>query len=428
MVKAVTNTFDTIEVPKSGSLDLTDGTPPTIDVYNLYQGGINVRQELDRIVRDAGFGSMSSIGYLTMRGFNYLRHGQQLVHGNRDNMGYVFFTRPCLNLTYDNLSMTRTMTALRNAPPNSINAYVRALLDPWGQIGKYGGIQMKNSSNGSTQEKIDTAAAVNSVYSSLVDPSNPFIPILSNLCTSLTGWKDIALNDYTSQSGVHNEQNIMVDGHYYITNAFELSGSFKNIEGDPISLLFRIWTEYMIACRQEGLMNPYPTFVERREFDYNTRIYRFIMDSTRTYIQKMAATIAYPTSVPSGNQFNYSSDKNFIDTNSEISITFKCVGQDIDDPILVYEFNTLVAMFNPNLAIDYSKYDRETQSLVLKSGNNYYYKLKPHEKNRGVFMAIPLINHVTMELEWWIDKTNYVRYVAEPKNKTENRIRPSFSV
>lgn len=428
MAQTVNDVFETIQVPNEGSLDLHDGTPPTIDVYNLYQGGINVRQELDRIVRDAGFGSMSSIGYLTMRGFNYLRHGQQLVHGNRDNMGYLFFTRPCLNLTYDNLSMTRTMTTLRNANPNSIAAYVRALLDPWGQIGKYSGIQMKNSSSGTAQEKIDTAANANSVYSPLVDSSNPFIPILSNLCTSLTGWKDIALNDFTSQNGVHNEQNIMVDGHYYITNAFELSGAFRNIEGDPISLLFRVWTEYMVACRQEGLMNPYPTFVERREFDYNTRIYRFIMDNTRTYIQKMGATIAFPSSVSYGNPLNYSSDKNFIDTNNEISITFKCVGQDIDDPILIYEFNTLVATFNPNLAIDYTKYDRETQSLVLVSGNNYYYKLKPHEKNRGVFMAIPLINHVTMELEWWIDKTSYALYVAEPKKNTETRVRPSYSL
>lgn len=401
-------------------LNLTDGTPPSLDLYATYKGSLNVREELDRIVRDAGFGGMSTINYLTLRGFNYLRHGQQLVHGNRDHMGYIFFTRPILNLTYDNLSTTDEMTIMRNAPAGSILAYVRGMLDPWGQMGKFDKL-LKG-----TGQDVKRVADANSIKSPLIDPSNPFIPILSNTLVSLTGWKDIAINDYTSPTGVHNEQYGHADGFYYITNSFELSSSFRNIEGDPVSLLFQTWIHYYMACRNDNEMNPYPYFVEAREFDYFSRIYRFVMDGTKTYIQKWAATIGYPTSVPTGNTFNYSSDKNFIDANAEIPVTWKCFGQDVNKPILFYEFNKLVEMYDPTLTIDYTNYDEKTQSLVLKS-KGVWRKLLPHEKNQGVHMAIPLINFITHELEWWIRVSDWELYVKERDVKRDNRtIRPLY--
>lgn len=401
-------------------LNLSSGTVPVLDLYAMYNGSLNIREELDRIVRDAGFGGMSTINYLTLRGFNYLRHGQQLVHGNRDHMGYTFFTRPILNLTYDNLSATDEMTVLRNAPPHSISAYVRGMLDPWSQMGKY---DSKIKGNGSSLDKV---ASVNKSKSPMIDPSNPFIPILSNTLVSLTGWKDIAVNDYTSPTGVHNEQYGHADGFYYITNSFELSSSFRNIEGDPVSLLFQTWIHYYLACRNDNEMNPYPYFVEAREFDYFSRIYRFVMDGTKTYIQKYAATIGFPTSVPTGNTFNYSADKNFIDVNSEIPVTWKCFGQDVNKPVLFYEFNKLVELYDKDLAIDYSRYDEKNQSLVLKS-NGIWRKLKPNEKNRGIGLAIPLVNYITYELEWWIRQSDWELYVKDRENPRQRRsYRPMF--
>lgn len=390
--------------------NLTNGTPPVVDLIKLYQGSLNVREQLDQIVRDTGYGSMSTINYLTLSGFNYLRHGQQLVHNNRDNMGYVFFTRPILNLTYDNLSNVSSMVRLRNAPPMSIEAMVRGLLDPWGQNGFMN--QGNNKGNAKTADQISKDAQT----CPLVNRYNPFIPIMSNTLTSLTGFKDLSLNTYTSKAGAHNEQWAMADGFFYKTEAFELSSSFRNIEGDPISLLIETWLKYMAACRQENEMFPYPCFVEEREFDYNTRIYRFVMDHTRKYIQKFCATIAFPISLSYGNTFNYSYDKNFIDSNAEISVSWQCVGTDYNEPVLVYEFNNLVAMYCPDLAIDYTRYDTKTNSLVVK-GMEYWQKLQDNEKNRGLFMAIPLINHVTYELEWWIPKTHYVQYVLQKKDQ-----------
>lgn len=402
---------------------------PILDLLEMYNGSMNIRKELDQIVRDAGYGDLSSIAYQTCRGFNYFRQGQQQVHTNRDHMGYTFFTRPILNLTYDNLSAVPTMAALRNAPSVSYQRMVRAYLDPWQQQGRYNNVpdvRERMQYTGNNPDDIHRGAALNDTDSPLVNPHNPFIPLLSNTLSSLSGWKDIALNDYTSKAGINNEQWSKVDGFFYKTEAFELSSSFKNIEGSPVMSLIHHWMEYMANCL-EGRMNPYPVFIAEREYDYNTRIYRFIMDHTKTYITQWASTIAWPSSLSYGNQFNFDASKTFIDMNGEVSVTWKCIGADINDPIMPYEFNQLVEYYCPDLAIDYTKYDKRTESMVVQ-GNNYR-KLHGDEKMRGLYLAIPLVNYLTYELEWWISKHDYDVYVASNKyTKARNEFNRAKSV
>ena len=266
-------------------------------------------------------------------------------------MGFTFFTRPILNLTYDNLSAKRELATLRNAGPNTIARFVRNTLDPWGARGTpdltSSGSKISFIGGGSADDPTEAihVADVNSRKSPMVDEYNPFIPLLSNTLISLSGWKDVAINDYTSKAGIGNEQWAMPDGYYNIRDVFELNANFRNIEGDPITLLFQTWIQYYMGCRDLDL-NPYPNFIYEREFDYNTKIYRFIMDHSRRYIQKYAATIAYPTSVSFGQQFNVDSSKNFVETNAELPITFKCIGASYNDPILLYEFNEVGLNFD----------------------------------------------------------------------------------
>lgn len=395
--------------------NITDFKAPIIDLIQKYGSSANLRERLDEVTRGNGFGDISSINYHTVKGFNYLRHGQQLVHKNRDNMGFTFFTRPILNLTYDNLSAVDLLQPLKVAPPNSYGNMVRCLLDPWFQKNMNQGEQSNvshHASQGTLPGDKHRQTSHGNRSTLLVDEHNPFIPLLSNTLVSLTGWRDIALNDYTSKNGVNNEQWSKPDGYFYKTEAFELSASFRNIEGNPLKTLFTTWLCYMWHCL-EGDIAPYPVFVEDREYDFNTRIYRFVMDHTRTYIQSHAMTIAWPMSFPSGNLYNFSFDKNFIDANDEVNITFKCMGSDYDHPIMPYEFNSLVGMYNPSLKVDFTKYDFKNESLVMETGN--WRKLQGNEKNRGVFAAIPLVNYKTMELEWWISPDNYNYYVLGKK-------------
>lgn len=393
------------------SLDYNNDTPPVFDIEKELGGKLNIREELDEILRSSGFGSMSHINYLTFTGFNYFRHGQQLVKQNRDHMGFVFFTRPILNLTYDNLSVSGSLSMLRNAPPESLARGIRALLDPWSARGGY--TKDPKFKRAMTKEEAEMAVQ-NNIATPMVNNANPFIPLLSNCLTNLSGWKDITLNSYTSKAGVNNEQWSMVDGYYYKNEAFEMSSSFRNIEGDPISLLFQTWLEYMGNCGYRWEMNPYPCFVEEREWDYNSCIYRFVMDHTKTYITKWATTIATPLSLPYGDQFNFSADKNFNEANNEITVTWQCNGIQYNDPITFYNFNQLVALYEPQLQVRYDVYDEETNSLIVE-GSQYWQKLRGAEKFRGLYLAVPLINYITRELEWWVKRDDYIKYIQKPK-------------
>lgn len=400
------NGYEEIQGVSKPEYDLNDAPPPQLDLTKLFRTKLNIRNELDKITQETGYGLMSSINQLVLSGFNYHRTGQQLVHNNRDNMGFTFFTRPCLNLTYDNLSSDRTLMDLRNAPVDSIGRYIRNMLDPWGA-------RPEEKTKSDSIKWFDTQEALadkNARIRSLVNEANPFIPLLSNTLISLSGWQDISLSDYTSKAGIRNEQWAMADGFYHKTNVYEMNASFRNIEGDPISLLFQTWEKYIIACR-ENTMQPYQQFIIDRMYDYNTRIYRFIMDHTKTYIQKWAATIAFPLSIPFGNQFNYQEHRNFQEANNELPVTFKCMGADYNDPILFYEFNKLVEMFEPNLKINYSDYDFKTNSVKMVS--DVYRKLTASEKLKGTYFAIPIINFMTRELEWWVHNEVYKEYFME---------------
>lgn len=391
------------------------GKNPYIDIIKTMNSTIDIRDTLDDILRESGFGSISSAASLNLYGLNFLRHHQPLVPSNRDNMGYVFFTRPILNLSYDNLSTSPTMIQLRDAPSNSIAGYVRSILDPWQAIRTHKGLKGVYNDPTKKHHAVNVNASfsdnvIEDFLSPLANPLNPFIPVLTNFITSLSGWKDITLNSYVSKAGINNEQWSMVDGFFYKNEAYEMTASFRNIDGDPISYLFQVWEEYMGACGYRWQMTPYPCFIEEREWDYNTCIYRFIMDETRTYIRKWATTIAAPLSVPYGAQFNYSNDKNFIDSNNEVTISFQCNGAQYNDPITFHNFNTLVAIYNSDLEI--TGFDNKTKSLVTKGSENGTWRKLTHDvKAKGLGFALPLINPVTQELEWWIQESFYEAYV-----------------
>lgn len=373
-----------------------DFTPPK-DVINDFDvstlNRISMRGILDHIYRENGYGSMSASNFLTLSGHNLLRQGQPSLRANRDNMGYTFFTRPCLNLTYDNLGQVRRMSALSNPPPKSISAWVISTLDPWQSLGIGKGNSKTSGEN---------------LITPLVNPHDPFIPILGTTLLSLSGWKDMSGNDFTSQAGINNEQWGYYDGYFNVTGSFELSASFRNIEGDPIGLLFQVWGEYMANVATYGYMMPYPSFLETNTMDYNTGIYRFIMDHDKTFIQKWTRTLAWPTSLPYGNQFNFTSNKNFVEVNDEIPITFKCFGAEYNDPAVLHDFNTLVAQYNPGLKI--TGYDEKTRSCIV-AGQSEWVKVSKHERVKANMLALPLINVYTNELEWWITKENYETYV-----------------
>lgn len=328
-------------------------------------------EDLDLISRGSGFGELSTAAGNSFWGLNHRGVGNPIPL-NSDNQGYTFFTRPYLNLAYDNVAMLRQLTPLLTRSEYTQQRAIRALFDPVGQIGGWG------------REIVSTP---------LVDPKQAFLTPLTNHLLSCTGWPDQELDTFTSKEGVHREAYSLADGVTRNFTTFDLTTTFRNVQGDPITLSFFLWLTYIAAVTQ-GEMLPYPTMVLEKEVDYQTRIYRLILDPTRQYVQRICATgAAFPTANPLGAVFNFSADQALTQEAKELTFRFRAIGVDYYDPILMVEFNHTVTMFN----------------RFMEDGirENTYVKLSKNELRYFNYRGYPRIDPRTSAMEWWVTKDDY---------------------
>ena len=337
----------------------------------------DIKQILDRLSRETGYGELSTAFTNMLYGTNHRGVGNP-VAANRDNAGISFFTRPNLNLTYDNIATSRRLVQLGTFNPRTIQRAIRTTLDP-------------------------ETARLKNMTCPMVNHRSPFIPLLTNNLLTADGFPDIAPQTYTSKEGIYGQSWSMYDGVFNVNIPWDLTCNFRNIAGDPITLLFNAWIEYGIGVKL-GRMVPHPVSVVDNEIDTDTGFYRFVLDPTRRYIQKWAKTICFPVSTPMGAHFNFSGEQTYTQATEQINVQFRCMGADYNDPIVLDEFNRLVAEHEPELEIT-----RMTQEKIYVAGN--YYQLQPEELRVSNYFGIPLINLYTNELCWFVnaDELNYLR-------------------
>lgn len=331
---------------------------------------------LDEFFSSMPTGSLDRAILNNLRGINH-RQIKGMVPSNKKMSGYTFFVRPQLNLQTDNIRNVRKLTPLLSNKPSSIQRYIRCMLDP----------RMMESVNFFGQWSTQPLACP------LVDNRNPFIPILTNNLETISGWPSISVPTFTSKPGLYNEAYSMVDGRVVNNETFDITANFVNTRGDPTLYLFYVWSLYM-SYVFDGRLVPYLDFITENEIDYNTRIYRLVMDSTKEKVVEIAATnAAFPVGVPIGDGFDIGGDKPYIEANKEISMRFRCMGVDYFDDILIKEFNDTVSIFNPSMRD--SKRDEDMVRVPTLFINNF--------NNRGY----PRINPSTSELEWYVDQDVY---------------------
>lgn len=286
---------------------------------------------------------------------------------NSDKYGLTFFTRPQLNLTTPNIRAKRQFYGLMTQNSLTTQAAIRHSLDP----------RLNWATNGEPPPKCP-----------LINPEQAFLAVLTNNLESISGWPDMQAPIFTTDKGLYGESISLVDGPVIDYSTFTLSASFRNIKGDPISYLFYIWLLYMQSVF-EGVLVPYPDFITENEIDYNTRIYRLVMDQTNKYVTKIAATGAsFPVSLSLGSYFDYNSKDVYNTQNKEINIQFNCNGVIYLDDILIKEFNDTVVIFNPSMS--------DTNRL------NSMYKIDYSVLHYFNYNGYPRIDPDTNELEWWV--------------------------
>lgn len=345
---------------------------------------------------------------------------KSMIPENRDTQGYVFFTRPALNLSTINLRRHRLFAGLLTTNPNSVHRYVRCTLDPRLLFSESTGRGMKlerfadgpNAVFSQSEYRQFLAQKIGAdpiLECPLLDNKQAFIPLLTNTIKSVSGWEDVVLPTYTSKEGLKREQWSIADGSTEIYNAFDIDCAFRNIKEEPLVLMFQTWIFYMAAVF-EGLMMPYIDFIAENEIDYNTRIYRLVMDESKLIVKKISACgAAFPLNVPTGQFFDYDDSSKYSSNSRDITIRFKCMGAMYNDDILIKEFNDTVGIFNPDMR------------KMIRGQSNHDMVQIPHGiihmfNHRGY----PYINPSTLELQWWISKSShsYKRIKAYLKDAT----------
>jgi hypothetical protein len=371
-----------------------NGTPAAPDLTDVFaKAGVTPADAVDSVLLGTpqttrGTAALASAYY----GINH-RQTPAAIPINKDVFGLTFFTRPNLNLTLGNLRAVRLFNPLTTTNQYSLQRIIRCYLDP-----------RSNQGANSGQASVD---------SPMVDPQQAFIPILTNTLMSISGWPDVIVPHTASHEGVYKEVFGLVDGVTEFYGAYDITANFRNIPGDPVTALFLYWAHYMSNV-YKGDMMPYPDMIVENEIDYQTRIYRLVLDPTKTKVQKIAACgAAFPTASPmGGNSFNYDSEKPYNQSNEQISIPFECFGAIYQDPILLYTFNQTVCAFNDTMADQYrgSHYTKVPMGALGIFNNQGYPRIDPD----------------TWELEWWVSNDLYKRFLPWMKTSTVTVNRQTF--
>lgn len=366
---------------------------------------------IDQLIENTPIGSIRRAIGNNLFGIN-MRQTPTAVPSARDSLGFTFFTRPQLNMSVSNVTNYRGFYNLLNDNAASYQRYTRLILDP--RLAAIG-------ASGRPEEPNATCP--------FVDPYSPWIPILTNNITSISGWPDLMAPIRTTDAGLYGEEISMVDGVTNHFESFDVDATFRNTRGNPLIYLFYIWIKYETLV-YEGILTPYMDMILENEIDYQTRIYRLVLDQQKRYVSYIASTGAsFPMNVPTGNLFDFNSESVYNDKNKDINIRFRTSGFMAFEDIIKFEFNKVTALFNPdmrklltldeaggnadiNLRENPNKVYRVPGSSMVKlpyslanmidsmiPTNNSYYNLNHR--------AYPWINLTTNELEWWVKSNKF---------------------
>lgn len=330
-----------------------------------------------------GFSVSGSMG-ANFRGANILANSTMLKP-NTNSPGYIFTTRPDLNLSSANLKAERKMMPLLTENEKSIMRAIRLILSP--RLGMSG--RMKHEMGGRLTGESNLRRGM---YSPLINPHYPFIAVSDNLVKSATGWPSNGLGIHNQAPGVLKESHIMVDGPSTYNNDYSLNLSLNSMKGSPTLYLYYYWILYIgfVYSQTYGLM-PWPEYLGNGRLDYTCRIYRLIMDETRTFVEETCCTgYAIPRSIDIGPVFDYQAENPRPYIDRTVDVEFACSGVIYLDEIIIKQFNETVWLFEP----------------LMEEKNRRMFHVKVDKKYQRIFNneCLPFINPITRELEWWVRK------------------------
>lgn len=179
---------------------------------------------------------------------------------------------------------------------------------------------------------------VTSGYSYEIDET-PFIPLVSNLCTDVSGGKDIILETEQTDQNFSGNSLVYGSGINESRGPGEISLTFEDIYGSPMFYTILLWV-YYIHYVAKGICVPELAYITNRIIDYTCSIYVFMLDTDQETILRVTRyTGAFPKSIPFAN-IVHSRDID-IQSLSKFTIPFQYNFASPLDPVLYREFNML---------------------------------------------------------------------------------------
>ena len=132
--------------------------------------------------------------------------------------------------------------------------------------------------------------------------TTPFIPLLSNIVTSLDCAKDFQLDLYNYEEDEHGTSLSVATGMDSVWKEGEFTTSIEDITYSPGSLLFMVWLLY-IHYVSRGYIMPTREHITERILDYTCSAYVFVIGEDGRRIERFGKfTGCFPTSFPLSQQ------------------------------------------------------------------------------------------------------------------------------
>ena len=335
---------------------------------------------LDALFRGTSTGSLDRALTNNLFRLSHL-NSAGMVSSNRDNQGYVFCTRPQLNLQKGNLRNDPDFYPLLTQDPYSLSTAIRVMLDP----------RIANGYRRIFKGKIISTPRIESF---LFDNKQAFIPFISNSLLSMSGGRDQHLNFWSGDAGNAKQVYTAPDGIISDYGHYDISLNLLNMDGDPATATMNYWLRYIANVRFGPKMDPYDDYLVRNTRDYDTRFYRFVLDRQKMRVTKFFMTgVSTPKTNPTGIFFDLNRQSPYSEQTKELNFNFDSVGFFAFDPRIPFYFNKAVMAFNEEMrdANRASAMVRLTQAELMSVGN-------------GSLPLYPRVDLETLNFEWWTSR------------------------
>lgn len=170
--------------------------------------------------------------------------------------------------------------------------------------------------------------------------TSPFIPLLCNTCTQVTGGKDFNLSEHTYEEDEYSSTIKVPTGMDELWGPGTLNATFTDIAYGPVSLLFMVWVLYIHYVSRGNILTTREHIIERI-LDYTCSIYVFVIGEDGRRIERWGKfTGCYPTSFPMSSQLEHNTQIEK-DVLQKLSITFSYNRYEPMDPQVFTDFNFL---------------------------------------------------------------------------------------